>query len=90
MEGSVLSFLKAEWKVSDTGSAHWASSFVLFSNLLESGLNYNWFFNVFCVTSRYLLHIGIMLLFDVSNTGQVWSHFEGKIWPCKCPFKYCL
>ena len=28
MEGSVLSFLKAEWKVSDTGSAHWASSFL--------------------------------------------------------------
>ena len=26
MEGSVLSFLKTEWKVSDTGSAHWASS----------------------------------------------------------------
>jgi len=26
MEGSVLSFLKAEWKVSNTGSAHWASS----------------------------------------------------------------
>ena len=26
-EGSVLNFLKAEWKVSDTGSAHWASSF---------------------------------------------------------------
>jgi hypothetical protein len=30
MEGSVLSFLKAEWKVSDTGSAHWASSLRLF------------------------------------------------------------
>ena len=29
MEGSVLSFLKAEWKVSDTGSAHWASSLFL-------------------------------------------------------------
>jgi hypothetical protein len=29
MEGSVLSFLKAEWKVSDTGSAHWASSISL-------------------------------------------------------------
>ena len=28
--GSVLSFLKAEWKVSDTGSAHWASSNYLF------------------------------------------------------------
>jgi hypothetical protein len=27
MEGSVLNFLKAEWKVSDTGSAQWASSF---------------------------------------------------------------
>ena len=26
MGGSVLSFLKAEWKVSDTGSANWASS----------------------------------------------------------------
>ena len=30
VEGSVLSFLKAEWKVSDTGSAQcWASSFYL-------------------------------------------------------------
>jgi hypothetical protein len=29
VEGSVLSFLKAEWKVSDTGSAHWASSLLL-------------------------------------------------------------
>jgi hypothetical protein len=29
MEGYVLSFLKAEWKVSDTGSAHWASCFIL-------------------------------------------------------------
>jgi hypothetical protein len=27
MEGSVLNFLKAQWKVSDTGSVHWASSF---------------------------------------------------------------
>jgi hypothetical protein len=30
MEGSVLSFLKAEWKVSDTDSAHWASSLNIF------------------------------------------------------------
>jgi hypothetical protein len=30
MKGSVLSFLKAEWKVSDTGSAQcWASSLLL-------------------------------------------------------------
>ena len=26
MEGCVLSFLKAEWKVNNTGSAHWATS----------------------------------------------------------------
>ena len=25
-EGTVLSLLNAEWKVSDTGSSHWASS----------------------------------------------------------------
>jgi len=30
MEGSVLSFLKAEWKVSDTGSAHWDSSILFY------------------------------------------------------------
>jgi hypothetical protein len=29
MEGSVLSFHKAEWKVNDTGSAHWASSLIM-------------------------------------------------------------
>jgi hypothetical protein len=29
MEGSVLHFLKAEWKMSDTGSAHWACSSIL-------------------------------------------------------------
>jgi hypothetical protein len=34
VEGSVLSFLKAEWKVSDTGSAHWASSLLLSSILV--------------------------------------------------------
>jgi hypothetical protein len=28
-EGSVLSFLKVEWKVSGTGSAHWASSLLI-------------------------------------------------------------
>ena len=28
MEGCVLSFLKAKWKVSDTGSAHWTFSLI--------------------------------------------------------------
>ena len=37
MEGSILSFLKAEWKVSDTGSAHWASSY--YSNSTAAGSN---------------------------------------------------
>ena len=37
MEGSVLSFLKAEWKVSDTGSADWASSYT--SNNIKKSLN---------------------------------------------------
>jgi hypothetical protein len=32
MEGSVLSFLKAEWKVSDTCLAHWASN-ATFNNI---------------------------------------------------------
>jgi hypothetical protein len=31
MEGSVLSFLKAQWKVNDTDSANWACIVVLFS-----------------------------------------------------------
>ena len=36
MEGSVLSFFKAEWKVGDTGSVYWASSLIApsgFSNV---------------------------------------------------------
>ena len=32
MEGSVLSFLNAEWKVSVTGSTHWASSYTWIQN----------------------------------------------------------
>jgi hypothetical protein len=41
MEGSVLSFLKAEWKVSDTDSAHWASSFYM--PVFKTGI---WYTNV--------------------------------------------
>jgi hypothetical protein len=36
MEGSVLSFLKAEWKVSDTGSAHWASRLFTYHDTIET------------------------------------------------------
>jgi hypothetical protein len=37
MEGSVLSFLKAEWKVSDTGSVQcWASSLTVLTHFNQN------------------------------------------------------
>ena len=53
MEGCVLSFLKAEWKVSDTGSAHWASSFL--SVVYWRNFNFE-----HTVDSRYLEFDGTM------------------------------
>jgi hypothetical protein len=41
MEGSVLGFFKAEWKVSDTGSAHWASSLTLAKYVVVTTLFHN-------------------------------------------------
>ena len=38
MEGSVLGFCKAEWRVSDTGSAHWTSSFKMVIATIENGI----------------------------------------------------
>jgi hypothetical protein len=54
MEGSVLSFLKAEWKVSDTGSAHWAYSLLIHSNsmTLTSLLLKIPHFSLFCPRGR--------------------------------------
>jgi hypothetical protein len=43
MEGSVISFLKAEWKVSDTGSGHWASSFFELVVFRASGSMWTYF-----------------------------------------------
>ena len=55
MEGSVLSFLKAEWKVNDTGSAHWSSTLnsehlsvmidLLFSCILFSSVKIYYYIN---------------------------------------------
>jgi len=58
MEGSVLSFLKAEWKVSDTGSAHWASSFHLFQMKFVV-INADNLFNAYCnrVTSLFVRNL---------------------------------
>ena len=61
MDGSVLSFLKAEWKVSDTGSAHWASSY--FCNLKKKI-----FFLICKWTSRNIISIAISLIFFISVT----------------------
>ena len=41
IEGSVLSFLKTEWKVSDTGSVHWASSLAIW---WREQVNFQWDF----------------------------------------------
>ena len=46
MEGSVLSFLKAEWKVSDTGSVHLASSF-MFCVYPKLKKNIHFFFGIY-------------------------------------------
>jgi hypothetical protein len=74
MEGSVLSFLKAEWKVSDTGSAHWASSFNLSS--------LNDFLTLTVVIFQkidFYLYIIYMAIYV-----QLWIHnYYWNIWNCK-------
>jgi hypothetical protein len=62
MEGLVLSFLKAEWKVSDTGSAHWASSLV-----------FCWCFWVLPHNHKYL--IDVMLLLARFETIMKWKRY---------------
>ena len=57
MVGSVLSFLKAEWKVRDTGSTHWASSFNKNLTWLMREYMYLWYL---CL--KLTLELGIPLL----------------------------
>ena len=62
MEGSVLSFLKAEWKVSDTGSAHWASSYLFSFCICFSGVLLTMFCNIyFYLFSFYICFSGVLL-----------------------------
>ena len=49
MEGSVLSFLKAEWKMSDTGSAHWAYSL---NKLMVKFFMLKWSQSMLCWSQR--------------------------------------
>jgi hypothetical protein len=74
MEGSVLNFLKAEWKVSDTGSAYWASSYVLVSQepLAQIGPYLNamlleWFSSKIISDDLALIQISHHWLFDMSS-----------------------
>ena len=64
MEGSVLSFLKAEWKVSDTGSAHWASS-----SHLQDFLNLN-FIKPHLETSFLQIHQNYLILQGKSTVSK--------------------
>jgi hypothetical protein len=61
MEGSVLSFLKAEWKVSDTGLAHSASSCIEFINFRSP---FEAIYDL-CLVRNSIVKIGIEL---VSNS----------------------
>jgi hypothetical protein len=60
MEGSVLSFLKAEWKVSDTCSAQcWASSFAS---------QHSWFTRACCAVSNSYHH-SLIILYCIQAIG---------------------
>jgi hypothetical protein len=62
MGGSVLSFLKAEWKVSDTGSAHWASSVLKYLYQARSGHVQN-----VCLLGVWSLPLSAILWLDYEN-----------------------
>ena len=65
MEGSVLSFLKAEWKVSDTGSAHWASSLLKNKSYNEKyySITINFLNNILdkCICWYNLYHVSLVV-----------------------------
>ena len=76
MEGSVLSFLKAEWKVSDTGSAHWASSsfyYYFILNISRTNLKRN------CISLNYIMFKpyveGINNLIFLFKLSEVYNKF---------------
>ena len=67
MEGSVLSFLKAEWKVSDTGSAQcWVSSSLYFQPVAipDSGRTCLWYIFFYCTVSLSLYQTVVEHVFD--------------------------
>jgi hypothetical protein len=70
MEGSVLSFLKAEWKVTDTGSAQcWASSFSL---IFVRQIIMNWKFGnnnqIYPILIDWLMFGILTFLWHIFNT----------------------
>ena len=59
MEGFVLSFLKAQWKVSDSGSVHWASNFLVLFQFMN--LVWLWSINVQTSVCFLLFDMKVML-----------------------------
>ena len=80
MEGSVLSFLKAEWKVSDRGSAHWASSFieVLIPHvLIIYGAFFYWQFCLrIYLTRQYKYKVYVKVLFTLMVFNATFNNFS--------------
>jgi hypothetical protein len=77
-EDSVLSFLKAEWKVSDTDSAHWASSFIwVFPDCVE-------------ILQHYVLYLLLLVSVHMAKQFQRRRFFRNRPirnkncmwWPC--------
>jgi hypothetical protein len=70
MEGCVLSFLKVEWKVSDTGSAHWASSLYL-----QAALHVNQYNSIFLCLQAALrvnqYNVALRLLRKITDRPQL-------------------
>ena len=91
MEGSVLIFLKAEWKVSDTGSAQcWASSSFMYSSKAND------------INCDYILHVVFSPSFQKGHGNLLWKrahearesqllgHIKRANIFCKGTYKYML
>ena len=83
MEGSILSFLKAEWKVSDTGSAHWASSLYNCKNVAVLLWNEFVLFDICRWNGFYLISC------EIHWCHQCRCHMKYTVfYKCRCHLKY--
>ena len=77
--GSVLRLLKAEWKVSNTGSAHWASVFFSLKYSRQEKDNNRRKLPAFSDIRGLLLrgHLSYKATFSLHNNKLIW---QGKPW----------